>query len=171
MSSRPDHVTTKDTFPYWINQFCRIEPRFCEGVLRNLDPIQNDLFSLTLYAVTLCPILWGINYLRCKEGGATKFMSVHTPPPQSPDRRQAVYWRTSRAIEGHPQQFLRCNLDLCPRALAACCAYELDFLKLFPADPQNSAQTLSLNITKGPQFRWRHSSHSSRHSSHFSCLL
>ena len=55
-----------------------IQPNFCEGTLRNFDPIKNYFIFSPFYAQTNRPILVPIEYLRCVEGGATKCTHGHT---------------------------------------------------------------------------------------------
>ena len=53
------------------------QPNYCEGTLRNFDPINNYFVFSPLYAKANRPILVPIEYLQCVEGGATKWNHDH----------------------------------------------------------------------------------------------
>ena len=72
MNSRLQHANTKLTSPYYMNYSYIIQPNFCEGTLRNFDPMKIYFVFSPLYAKTNRPIPVPIEYLRCVEGVATK---------------------------------------------------------------------------------------------------
>ena len=78
MNSRIHKANTILTSPYIMNYSYIIQPIFCEGTLRNINPIKNYFIFSHLYAKTNRPILVPIKYLQCVEGGATKGMHGHT---------------------------------------------------------------------------------------------
>ena len=78
INSRLQYANTKLTSPYYMNYSYIIQTNFCEGTLRNFDPLKNYFLFSTLYAKTNRPILVQIEYLQCVERGATKFMHGHT---------------------------------------------------------------------------------------------
>ena len=55
-----------------------IQANYCEGTLRNFDPIKNYFLFSPLYAKTNCTVLVLIEYLKCVEGGSTKCAYGHT---------------------------------------------------------------------------------------------
>ena len=137
-------ANTKLTSPYYMNYNYIIKPNFCERTLRNFDPIKNYFISSPLYAKTNRPILVSIEYLQCVEGGATKCAYGHTfnllyrdwvadkldNRDSSQDEQQIFNYLL--ALQPH------CNVDLYPRALAACPARDPEFLAFF-CDPDNRA--------------------------------
>ena len=78
MSSRLQYANTKSTSPYYMNYSYIIQPNYCEGTLRNFDPIKNYFIFSPFYTKTNRPILVPIEYLQCVEGGATKCTYGHT---------------------------------------------------------------------------------------------
>ena len=78
MNSRVQYANTKLTSPYYMNYSYIIQPKYCEGTLRNFDPIKNYFIFSPLYAKTNRPILVPIEYLQCVEGGAMKSAYAHT---------------------------------------------------------------------------------------------
>ena len=120
MNSRLQYVNTKLTSPYYMNFSYIIQPNYCEGTLRNFDPMDNYILFSPLYEKTNHPILVQIEYLQCVEGGATKCIHGHT--------FNLVYrdWMTSKldnrepsAEETHILNHLlalqpQCNVNLFP---------------------------------------------------------
>ena len=78
MNSRLQYANTKLTSPYYMNYIYIIQPNYCEGSLRNFDPIKNFFLFSPLYAKTNRPILVPIEYLQCVEGGAMMCAYGHT---------------------------------------------------------------------------------------------
>ena len=78
MNSRLQYANTKLASPYYMNYSYIIQPNYCEGTLRNFDPIKVYFLFCPLYAKTNRPILVPIEYLQCGEGGATKCAYGHT---------------------------------------------------------------------------------------------
>ena len=76
--TRFEYVSTKLTSPYYMNYSYIINPTYCEGTLRNFDPIKSYFLFFPLYAKTHRPILVTIEYLQCVERGAKKCMYGHT---------------------------------------------------------------------------------------------
>ena len=68
----------KLTSLYYLNYSYINQLNYCEGALRNLDPIMNYFLFLPLYAKTIRPIVIPIKYLQCVERGATVCMHGHT---------------------------------------------------------------------------------------------
>ena len=145
MNSRLQYTNRKLTPPYYMNYSYIIQPNYCEGTLRNCDPIKNYFIFSPLYAKTNRPILDPIEYLQCVEVGATKCAYGHT--------FNHLYWDwmvdkldnrlTSSQEETQVFNHLlalqpHCNADLYPRALAACLARDPEFLAFF-RDPDNRA--------------------------------
>ena len=77
MDSRLQYANTELTSPYYINYSYIIQPSYCEGTLRNFDPIKNYFLFSPLYAKTNLPILVPIAYLQCVEERATKCIHGH----------------------------------------------------------------------------------------------
>ena len=144
MNSRLQNANTNLTSPYYMNYSYIIQPNYCEGTLRNFDPIKNYFIFSPLYATTKCPILVPIRYLQCVEGGATKFAYGHTSnllyrgwmvdtlDNQQPSQEETQIFNHLLALQPH------CNVDLYPCALAACLARDPEFLAFFH-DPDNRA--------------------------------
>ena len=78
INSRLQYANNKLTSPYYFNYSYMIHPTYCEGTLRNFDPIKNYFLFSPLYAKTNCPIIVPIEYLKCVGAGATKCMYGHT---------------------------------------------------------------------------------------------
>ena len=78
MNSRLQYANTKLTSPYYMNYSYVVQPNYCEGALRNFDPIKNYFIFSPIYAKTNRPNLVTIEYLQCVEGGATKCTYGHT---------------------------------------------------------------------------------------------
>ena len=142
MNSRLQYANTKLTSPYYMNYSYIIQPNYCEGTLRNYDPIKNYFIFSPLYAKTNRPILVPIEYLQCVEGGATKLTYGHTfnflyrdwmadrLENRQPSQEELQMFNRLLALQQH------CNTDLYPRALAACLARDPEFLAFF-RDPDN----------------------------------
>ena len=125
MNSRLQYANKKLTSPYYMNYSYTIHADFCEGTLRNFDPIKNFYIFSPLYSKTNRPILVPIEYLRCVEGGATKVTHGHSfnllyrdwmndklnSHQHSPEETQIL--NHFLAMQPH------CNADLYPRVLAA----------------------------------------------------
>ena len=121
-----------------------IQHNYCEGPLRNFNPIKNYFTFFSHYAKTNRPILVPIEYLQCVEGGATKCTYGHTfnllyrdwmadkLDNRQPSQEELQIFNHLLALQ--PQS----NADLYPRALAACLARDPDFLAFF-RDPDNRA--------------------------------
>ena len=120
-----------------------IQPNYCEGTLRNFDPIKKYFIFSPLYAKTNGPILVPIEYLPCIEGGATECTYGHTfnlygdwmadqLDNRQPSQEETQIFNHLLALQPH------CNADLYPRALAACLARDPEFLAFF-RDPDNRA--------------------------------
>ena len=141
MNSRLQYANTKLTSPYYMDYSYIIQPRFCEGALRNSDPIKKIFFS-PLYAKTDHPILVPIEYLQSVEGGATKCSYGHSfnllymkwmadkLENWQPSQEESQIFNHLLALQPH------CNADLYPRALAACLRGDTEFLAFF-RDPDN----------------------------------
>ena len=71
MNSRLQYANKKLTSPYYVNYSYITQPIYCEGTLRNFDPVKNYFLFSPLYAKTNRPILVSIEYLQFVEGGAT----------------------------------------------------------------------------------------------------
>ena len=133
-----------------------IQPNFCEETLRNFDPIKNSFIFSPLYAKTNRLILLPIEYLQCVEGGATKCTHGHTfnllyrdwiadiLDNREPSQEETQILNHLLAMQPH------CNVDLYPRALAACLARDQDFQAFF-RDSDNRARTFSSNTERRPQ--------------------
>ena len=147
MTSSLQCANTKLISPYYMNYSYIIQPNFCEGTLRNFDPIKYYFILLTFYAKTNHPNFVPIKYLQCVEGGATKCMHGHTFNlpyrdwmADKLDNRELSQEETQTfnyllALQPH------CNIDLYPRALAACLMRYSEFLAFFH-DPENRAPNL-----------------------------
>ena len=154
INSRLQYENTKLTSPYYMNYSYIIKSNFCEGTLRNFDPIKNYFIFSPLYSKTNRPILVPIEYLQCVEGGATKFTYGHTfnllyrdwmvdkLENRQPSPEEIQIFNHLLALQPH------CNADLYPRALAACLVREPEFLAFFN-DPDNKA--FSSSIERRPQ--------------------
>ena len=141
MILRLQYANTKFTSPYCMNYSYIINPNFCEGTLRNFDPIKNYFIFSPLYSKTNRPILVSIEYLQCVEGGATKCAYGHTfnllyrdwmvdklePPPE-----EIQIFNHLLALQPN------CNVDLYLRTFAVCLARDPEFLTFF-RDPDNQA--------------------------------
>ena len=137
MNSRLQYANTKLTSPYYIQYSYINQSNDCEDTLRNFDPIKNYFQFSPLYAKTNRPILVPIEFLQCVEGGATKCIYGHT--------FNLLYrkWMTdkldSRELSAEETRILNhllalqphCNVDLFPRALAACLARDQEFMEFF----------------------------------------
>ena len=128
LNSRLQYANTKLSSPYYMNYSYINQPNFCEGTLRNFDPIKNYFILSPLYAKTNRPILVPIEYLQCVEGGATKFAYGHTfillyrdwmvgkwDNRGSSQEEQQIF-NHLLALQSH------CNVGWYPGALAACLA-------------------------------------------------
>ena len=87
-----------------------IQPNYCEGTLRNFDPIKSYFLFSPLYAKTKSPILVPIDYLQFVEGGATKCMHRHS------FTSRGTGWRKNFTTDSHQNKkhksstiFLRCS--------------------------------------------------------------
>ena len=138
MNSRLQYSNTKLTSPFYMNYSYIIQLNYCEGTLRNFDPIENYFLFLPLYRKTNRPKLVLIEYLQCIEGGATKSLHGHTFNLLYSD------WLSDKLHSREPTteetQILnhllvlqpQCNIELFPRALAACLARDQKlFFKFF----------------------------------------
>ena len=108
-----------------------IQPIYCEGTLRNFDPIENYFIFSLLYAETNRPILFSIEHLQCVEGGATKCMRGQTfnllyrdwmadqLDNREPSQEENQIFNHRFALLPH------FNVDMYPHALAACLARDL----------------------------------------------
>ena len=144
MNSHPQYANTKLTSTYYMNFSYIIQPIYCEGTLRNFDPINNYFIFSPLYAKTNRPILVPLEYPQYVEGGATKCAYGHTfnllyrdwmvdqLDNQQPSQEETQIFNHLLALQPH------CNDDLYPRALAACLARDPEFLAFF-RDPDNRA--------------------------------
>ena len=144
MNSRLQYANTKLTSPYYMNYSYIIQPNYCEGTLRNFDPIKNYFIFSPLYTKTNWPFLVPIEYLQCVEGGATKCTLGHTfnllyrdwmvneLENRQPSQEEQQIFNPLMALQPH------CNTDLYLRALAACLAQDPEFLAFF-RDPENRA--------------------------------
>ena len=131
------YANTKLTSPYYMDYNSIIQPNHCEGTLRNFDPINNYFLFSPLYAKTNRPILVPIKYLQCVEGGATKCMHGHTLnllyrdwmvdklDNRRPSQEETQIFNHLLALQPH------CNVDLYPRALAACLAGDQELMGFF----------------------------------------
>ena len=144
MNSRLQYANTKLSSPYYMNYSYIIQPIYCEGTLRNFDPIKNYFIFSPLYTKTNRPILVPIEFLQCVEGVATKSTYGHTfnllysdlmvdklENRQPPQEEQKIF-NQPLALQPH------CNTDLYPRTLAACVARDPEFLAIFRG-PDNRA--------------------------------
>ena len=121
-----------------------IQPNFCEGTLRNFDPIKNYFTFSPLYAKENRPILLPIEYLRCAERGATKctqgptfnllYRDCIADKLDNRERSQEEKQILNHLFAMEPH----CNVDIYPGALAACLARNQEFLEFF-RDPDNRA--------------------------------
>ena len=114
-----------------------IQSNFCEGTLRNFDPIKNYFIFSPLYAKKNRPILVPIEYLQCVERDATTCAYGHTfnllyrdcmvdkLDNREPLQEEQQIFDHLLALQPH------CNVDLYPRALAACLARDRKFLAFF----------------------------------------
>ena len=130
-------ANTKLTSPYYMNYSHIIQSNYCEGTLRNFDPIKNYSIFSPLYAKTNRPILVPIGYLQCVEGGATKCTYGHTFnllyrdwmadkfENRQPSQKELQIFNHLLELQPH------CNADLYARALAACLARDPEFLAFF----------------------------------------
>ena len=137
MNSRLQYANTKLTSPYYLNYSYIFQPNYFEGTLRNFHPIKNYFLFSPIYAKANRPILILIEYLQCVEGGATKCMYATTfnllyrdwitdkldIRETSAEETQIIYHFL--ALRPH------CNIDLFPRARAACLARDQEFLDIF----------------------------------------
>ena len=87
-----------------------IQPNYCEGTLRNFDPIKSHFILSPLYAKTNRPMRTN----------------------REPSQEETQIFNHLLALQSH------CNVDLYPRALAACLASDPEFLAFF-RDPDNRA--------------------------------
>ena len=154
MNSRLQHSNTKLTSPYYMNYSYIIQPNYCEGTLRNFDPIRNYFIFSPLYTKTNRPMLVPIDYSECVEGGTTKCTYGHTfnllywdwmvekLENRQPSQEEQQIFNHLLALQPH------CNTDLYPRALAACLARDPELLAFF-RDPDNRATDLT--IERRPQ--------------------
>ena len=134
MNSRLQHANTKLTYPYYMNYSYIIKPNFCEGTLRNFDPIKNFLSPLRkdepphprpdrISAMRrrrchdLC--LWHTFNLLYKDWMVNKLDN------REPLQEEQQKFNHLLALQPH------CNVDLYPRALAACLARDPEFLTFF----------------------------------------
>ena len=78
MNLRIQYANTKLTSPYYMNYSYKTQPNYCDGTLRNFDPIKNYFIFSPIYAKTNRPILVPIKYLQSVEGGATRCTYGHT---------------------------------------------------------------------------------------------
>ena len=137
MNSRLQYANTKLTSPYYMNYSYIIQPNYCEGTLRNFDPIKNYFIFSPLYAKTNHPILVPIDYLHCVERSATKCSYGHTfnllfrdwmadkLENSQPSQEELQIFNHLLVLQPH------CNADMYPRALAACLTHDLEFLAFF----------------------------------------
>ena len=136
MISRLQNANTKLTSTYYMNYIYIIQATYCEGTLRNFDPIKIYFLLLPLYAKTNRPLLVPIKYLKCVEGAVTKCMYVHsfnllyrdwmtnkldTQEPSAEETKTQPYSRAATIMQR--QSF--------PCALAACLARDREFLEFF----------------------------------------
>ena len=150
-NSRLQYANTKLTSPYYLNYSYIIQPEFCDGTLRNFDPIKNYFLFSPLYGKTNRPILVPIEYLRCVEGGATKVTHghpfnllyrdwmCHRLQQHTPSDEETRILNHLLAIQPH------CHSDLFPKVLAAFLAQDSGFLHFF-RDPDNA----------GPEFEFEY---------------
>ena len=144
MNSCLQYANTKLTSLYYMNHSYIIQSNYCEGTLRNFDPIKNYFTFFPLYAKTNRPINVPIEYLQCVEGGATNCAYGHTfnllyrdwiankLDNRQPSQQETQIFSHLLALQSH------CNADLYPRAFAACLARDAEFLAFF-RDPNNRA--------------------------------
>ena len=78
INSRLQYANTKLTSPYYFLYSYVIKPKFCEGTLRNFNPIKYYLLFPPLYIKAHRPLPVPIEYLKCVERGATKCLYGHT---------------------------------------------------------------------------------------------
>ena len=147
MNSRLQYANTKLTSPYYMNYSYIIQPIYCEGTLRNFDPIKNYFIFSPLYVTTNRPILVPIEYLQCVEGGAKKCTYGHTfnflyrvwmadkLENRQPSQKELEIFNHLLALQPH------CRTDLYPRALAACLAV------IQISSPSFETQTIELRIS------------------------
>ena len=144
MNSRLQYANTKLTSPYYMNYSYIIQANYCKAILRNFDSIKVYFIFSPLYATTNRPILVAIKYLQCVEGGITKCAYGHNfhllyrdwmvdkLDNQQPSQEETQIFNHLLALQPH------CNVDLYPRALAACLARDLEFFAFF-CDLDNGA--------------------------------
>ena len=144
MNSRLQHANTKLNSSYYMNYSYIIQPNYCEGTLRNFDPIKNYFIFSPLYAKTNRFILVPIEYLQCIEGGATKCASGHNfsllyrdwmadkLDNRQPSQEETQIFNHLLALQPH------CNADLYPLAIAACLVRDPEIFAFF-RDPDNRA--------------------------------
>ena len=149
MNSRLQYANTKLTSPYYMNYSYIIQPNFCEGTLRNFDPIKNYFVFSALYAKTNRPILVPIKCLQCVEGGATKCIHGNTLnllysewvadklDNREPSQEEKQILNQLLALQPH------CNVNRYSLALAACLARDQKFLAFF-RDPDNRVPDFDL---------------------------
>ena len=144
MNSRLQYANTKLISPYYMNYSYIIQPNYCEGTLRNFDPIKNYFIFSPLYTKTNRPILVPIEYLQCAEGGATTCTYGHNfnllyrdwmvdkLENRQPSQEEKLIFNNLLALQP------LCNTDTYPRALAAGLSRDPEFLAFF-RDPDNRA--------------------------------
>ena len=152
MSSRLQYANIKLSSPYYMNYSYIIQSNYCEGTLRNFDPIKNYFIFSPLYAKTNRHILVSIKYLQSVEQGATKSTYGHTfnllyrdwmadkLDNRQTSQEELQIFNHLLALQPH------CNADLYPRALAACLTRDPEFLAFF-RDPDNRAPHFELRLT------------------------
>ena len=140
---RLQYANTKLILLNYMNYSYIIQPNYCEGTIRNFDPIKNYFLFSPLYAKTNRLILVPIEYLQCVEGGAKKYMHglnfnllYGDRMADKFDNRQPSQEETQ--IFNHLALQPHCSVHLFLRALAACVVRDPELLEFF-RDSDNRA--------------------------------